>query len=95
VQALRVALTDTLAYWTVVDDDWRPHPAADAYLRHLRLGADRAEGTTRSYTSDLACYLSWCECSGRDLLAGVGATAVVETMWRSPVRHNKDPGQGQ
>jgi hypothetical protein len=27
---------------------------------HLRLGADRAEGTTRTYAGDLACYLRWC-----------------------------------
>jgi hypothetical protein len=43
VKTLRVELSDTLAYWTVVDDDWVPAPTADAYLRHLRLGADRAE----------------------------------------------------
>lgn len=70
MRALRIALTETLAYWTVVDDDWLPVPAADAYLRHLRLGAGRAEGTTRSYAGDLACYLSWCEQTGRDLLRG-------------------------
>src|SRR2546430_14442870 len=70
MQALRVVLTETLAYWTVVGDDWRPVPVADAYLRHLRLGADRAEGTTRTYAGDIACYLSWCQRSGRDLMAG-------------------------
>ena len=43
MQALRVALTETLAYWTVLDGTWRPVPVADAFLRHLRLGADRAE----------------------------------------------------
>ncbi len=47
MRAQRVALTGTLAYWTVVGDDWRPVRVADAFLRHLRLGADRAEGTTR------------------------------------------------
>jgi len=36
-----------------VNDAWVPVPAADAYLRHLRLGADRAEGTTRVYAGDL------------------------------------------
>lgn len=60
MQALRVVLTETLAYWTVVGDGWHPVPVADAYLRHLRLGADRAEGTTRTYAGDIACYLSWC-----------------------------------
>ena len=43
VYALRVELTETLAYWTVVDEEWRPVASADSFLRHLRLGADRAE----------------------------------------------------
>ena len=83
VRALRVALTDTLAYWTVVDDDWRPVPTADADLRHLRLGADRAEGTTRTYAGDLACYLSWCERSGRDrvVLAGLDDDVIAEVLY--------------
>ena len=42
MRALRVPLTETLAYWTVVDENWRPVEPADSYLRHLRLGADRA-----------------------------------------------------
>ena len=70
MKALRVELTDTLAYWTVVDDGWVPVPAADAYLRHLRLGADRAEGTTRVYAGDLALFLGWCAAGGRDLACG-------------------------
>ena len=70
VYALRVELTETLAYWTVVDEEWRPVASADSFLRHLRLGADRAEGTTRTYAGDLACYLRWCRDSGRDLPAG-------------------------
>ena len=61
MQALRVALTETLGYWTVVGENWRPVEPADSYLRHLRLGADRAEGTTRAYAGDLACFLAWCE----------------------------------
>ncbi|EQD59298.1 XerC/XerD family integrase/recombinase, partial [mine drainage metagenome] len=95
MQALRVALTDTLAYWTVVDDDWRPVPSADAYLRHLRLGADRAEGTTRSYASDLACYLSWCEATGRDLLAGVQALGSFVTMLKTTPVTRAGAGRGQ
>jgi hypothetical protein len=59
VRALRVELTGTLAYWTVVDDAWVPVPAADAYLRHLRLGADRAAvetaiATIRTQRANLA-----------------------------------------
>jgi len=54
----------------VVNDAWVPPPAADAYLRHLRLGADRAEGTTRVYAGGLALFLGWCATGGRDLLSG-------------------------
>ncbi len=51
-----------------MNDAWVPVPAADAYLRHLRLGADRAEGTTRVYAGTLPC--SW-----------VGARPVARTFF--------------
>lgn len=73
MQTLRVDLTSTLAYWTVVDEAWQPVRVADAFLRHLRLGVDRAEGTTRSYAGDLAMFLGWCEAIHRDLEAGLRA----------------------
>lgn len=71
MRGLRVELTDTLAYWTVVDDGWQLVPSADAFLRHLRVGTDRAEGTTRSYAGDLALFLRWCDTTDRDLEAGL------------------------
>lgn len=93
MQALRIVLTDTLAYWTVVDEEWRPVPVADRYLRHLRLGAGRAEGTTRSYAGDIACYLSWCERTERDLLAGAKSLGMFVAMLKtSPVTR---PGSGR
>src|SRR5680860_1366698 len=95
VKSLRVELTDTLAYWTVVDDDWVPVPVADAYLRHLRLGADRAEGTTRTYAGDLACYLGWCEASGRDLVAGAKALSMFVAMLRTTPVTRAGSGQGR
>jgi integrase/recombinase XerD len=95
VKALRVELTDTLAYWTVVDDNWVPVALADAYLRHLRLGADRAEGTTRTYAGDLACYLGWCEASGRDLLSGASALGMFVVMLRTTPVARAGSGQGQ
>lgn len=95
MKALRVELTDTLAYWTVVDDNWVPVALADAYLRHLRLGADRAEGTTRTYAGDLACYLGWCEASGRDLLSGASALGMFVVMLRTTPVARAGPGQGQ
>lgn len=95
VKALRVELTDTLAYWTVVDDGWVPVPFADAYLRHLRLGADRAEGTTRAYAGDLACYLGWCQASGRDLLAGAKALGMFVAMLKTTPVARAGSGQGR
>jgi integrase/recombinase XerD len=95
VRTLRVALTDTLGYWTVVDDDWRLVPVADAFLRHLRLGADRAEGTTRVYAGDLACYLSWCERNGRELFAGAKALSLFVTMLKTPPVERSGAGQGR
>jgi len=95
VRSLRVELTGTLAYWTVVDDDWVPVPAADAYLRHLRLGTDRAEGTTRTYAGDLACYLGWCEASGRDLVAGAKTLAMFVAMLRTTPVTRAGSGQGR
>ena len=93
MKALRVELTDTLAYWTVVDDNWVPVALADAYLRHLRLGADRAEGTTRTYAGDLACYLGWCEASGRDLLAGATALGMFVVMLKTTPVAGPAPGR--
>ena len=95
MRAQRVALTDTLAYWTVVDDEWRPVPAADAFLRHLRLGADRAEGTTRVYAGDLACFLSWCERSGRDVAAGARGLAMFVVMLKTTPVERAGAGQGR
>jgi len=95
VQSLRVTLSENLAYWTVVDDDWQPVPAADSYLRHLRLGADRAEGTTRAYAGDLACFLGWCEKSGRDFSSGAAALALFVTMLRTTPIERPGSGQGR
>jgi integrase/recombinase XerD len=95
MKALRVELTDTLAYWTVVDEDWMPVPAADRYLRHLRLGADRAEGTTRTYAGDLACYLGWCEATGRDLAAAAKALSMFVAMLRTTPVGRAGSGQGR
>ena len=95
MQALRVVLTETLAYWTVVGDDWHPVPVADAYLRHLRLGADRAEGTTRTYAGDIACYLSWCQRSGRDLMAGAKDLGLFVAMLKTTPADRPGAGQGQ
>jgi site-specific recombinase XerD len=60
-------VTSELAYWTVVDGDYRRVPSADEFLQHLRFGRDAALGTTESYARDLALFLLWCARTGRSL----------------------------
>jgi integrase/recombinase XerD len=95
VYALRVELTETLAYWTVVDEEWRPVASADSFLRHLRLGADRAEGTTRTYAGDLVCYLRWCRDSGRDLPAGARELWMFVAMLKTTPVDRPGAGRGR
>lgn len=95
MRALRVELTDALAYWTVVDDDYCPVPVADDYLRHLRLGLDRAEGTTKAYAGDLALFLGWCQSSGRGLLEGIRALALFVGVLRTTPVERAGAGVGK
>jgi integrase/recombinase XerD len=95
VHSLRVELSETLAYWTVVDEQWRPVPLADSFLRDLRLGADRAEGTTRTYAGDLACYLEWCAVTGRDLPAGARALGMFVAMLKTTAVVRLGAGRGR
>lgn len=67
MQCLRVQVATGLAYWTVVDDDYRPVAEVDAFLRHARLGRGRAEGTTENYARAVALFWQWK--SVRDLAA--------------------------
>jgi len=78
----------------VVNDAWVPVPAADAYLRHLRLGADRAEGTTRVYAGDLALFLGWCATGGRDLLSGARDLHLFMGMLRTTPVQRVGSGRG-
>ena len=66
MRAFPVRLPSSIRYWTVVDDDFRTVDAAEEYLRHLRLGQDAAESTTKAYAEALALYLRWCELTSRD-----------------------------
>ncbi len=67
LRSLRVVLPAGGAYWTVVDADYQLVGSADAFLRDLRLGADRTESTTKLYAGELALFLGWAAGSGRDL----------------------------
>ena len=71
MRAFKVTLPSGARYWTVVDDELAVVPEADAYLRHLRLGRDSAELTTKSYAGALALFLAWCGRSGRHWHVGV------------------------
>ena len=95
MHALRVEVTDTLAYWTVVDESWQADDRADAFLRHLRLGADRAEGTTRSYAGDLALFLGWCAATERDLEAGLRALGSFVGWLRTTPVERRGAGVGR
>ena len=66
MRAFPVVLPSGARYWTVVDEEVRPVPIADQWLRYLRFSKDRAESTTKSYAGGAALYLFWCELTGRD-----------------------------
>ncbi|GAA1614175.1 tyrosine-type recombinase/integrase [Catellatospora bangladeshensis] len=53
-------------YWTVLDDDLVPVPAADRFLRDERFGRDRAELTTKAHAGGVMLFLLWCARTGRD-----------------------------
>jgi integrase/recombinase XerD len=95
VKSLRVEVAAALAYWTVVNDDYEVVPAADAFLRHLRFGAGRAEGTTKAYAGDVALFLSWCERTGRDLTEGTRALGLFVAMLKTTPVERVGAGQGR
>jgi integrase/recombinase XerD len=63
-RAFEVAPKSDHAYWTVVDDDFRPVPLADEYLRDLRLARDRAVSTSKAYAENLSLFFEWLVRSG-------------------------------
>ena len=65
VAPFRVRLSETLAYWSVFDADYRPVDVADQFLREIRLGRDLAERTTQMYAGDLSRFVNWA--AGRGL----------------------------
>ncbi|GGJ60625.1 hypothetical protein GCM10010121_084080 [Streptomyces brasiliensis] len=66
MRAFPVVMPSGVKYWTVLDEELAVVPAADAFLRHVRLGRDDAELTTKSYAGSVALYLRWCARTGRD-----------------------------
>lgn len=82
VRAFPVKLPSGIRYWTVLDEDLTVVAYADAFLRHVRLGRDGSELTTRLYAGSLALFLRWCRRTGRDWLAGVQHLGLFITWLR-------------
>lgn len=93
-RALRIVIAEPLAYWTVVADDYRPVPVADAFLGHLRLGRDRAEATTKAYAHDLCLFFEWA--AERDLLtAARNLHGFVTPLRTEPLARGRSKGQAR
>jgi len=60
MRAFPVQMPSGVRYWTVIDEELRVMPVADAYLRHVRFGRDGAESTTKTHAGAVALYLAWC-----------------------------------
>lgn len=71
MRAFPVRLPSGVCYWTVLDEDLAVVVDADAFLRHVRLGRDGSELTTRAYASGIVLFLRWCERTGRHWHVGV------------------------
>lgn len=82
MRAFPVRLPSGLRYWTVLDEDLAVVEEADAFLRHLRLGRDGAELTTRSYAGGIALFLRWCAGTGRHWHVGVEQLGLFITWLR-------------
>ncbi|HZW43421.1 MAG TPA: site-specific integrase [Dermatophilaceae bacterium] len=77
-----VCLPSGVRYWTVLDDDLVVVAEVDAFLRHLRLGRDCSELTTRSYAGGISLFLGWCALTGRHWHIGVEQLGLFITWLR-------------
>ena len=92
MEAFLVRMPSGVCYWTVVDDELRPAPVADAFLRHVRFGRDDAESTTKSYAGSIALYLTWCGLTRRDWTAAAGQLgSFILWLRHSPSRGTNAP----
>jgi integrase/recombinase XerD len=82
VRAFPVRLPSGARYWTVLDENLAVVEEADAFLRHVRLGRDGSELTTRSYAGGVALFLRWCARTGRHWHAGVEQLGLFITWLR-------------
>jgi len=98
MDAFLVRMPSGVRYWTVVDDEFRLMPTADAFLRHVRFGHDDAESTTKSYAGAVALYLTWCGLTARDWRTAAGQLSSF-ILWLRHARSRGDassaiPGPG-
>lgn len=82
MRAFPVTLPSGVRYWTVLDDDLEVVGDADAFLRHVRFGQDRAESTTKAYAGGIVLYLRWCQRTGRDWVTGLSYLGLFITWLR-------------
>jgi site-specific recombinase XerD len=95
MRAFMVILPSGVRYWTVVDEYLVVVPDADAFLRHLRLGRDSAELTTKSYAGAIALFLEWCDGRGVHWHDGVEHLGLFMT-WLCHAAHGTDgPGRSE
>ena len=92
MRAFPVRLPSGIRYWTVIDDDLRPVPVADAYLRHVRFGRDDAESTTKSYAGAVALYLTWCVVARLDWRSAADRLGSFILWLRHTPSHDGRPG---
>ena len=95
MRAFMVKLPSGVRYWTVVDDALVTVGDADAYLRHLRLGRDAAELTTRSYAGAIALFFRWCDLRGLHWQAGVEHIGLFMTWLRHAAVAPSTSGNGE
>ncbi|GAA3781666.1 tyrosine-type recombinase/integrase [Streptomyces chiangmaiensis] len=95
-EVLRVEVTDTLAYWTVLSGPTlEVVEDMDDFLRHLRFGRTRAESTTKTYAGHLKRFHAWC--GEHDLSRECAASELAHYVMklRTTPRLTSGRGQGQ
>lgn len=95
MRAFPVTLPSGVRYWTVLDDGLSVVPAADSFLRQVRLGRDGAELTTRSYAGAVALFLRWCARTGRDWQSGVRQLGLFVAWLRYAQADDDEEDDGQ
>ena len=64
---LRILTPNLGAYYSVVDEEYRPHELTSRWLEVRFFGRAQAETTSAQYASSIALFLTWAQQSGRDL----------------------------